>query len=158
MSKHKLCLGIDPGIANTGLAIVSRDLVGKFQVVDYGCIKTASSNGEGSRYTVIYSEISKLLIANTPNIVAIERVFFNKNVSSALTTHGAVAICQLSAAQIGIESVLLKPQAVKAAIGFATADKAKVKQMVAKLTGAKIRSAHANDAVAVAIAGLLTHR
>ena len=67
-------------------------------------------------------------------------------------------MCQLSAAQIGIETMLLNPQAVKASIGFAKADKAKVKQMVSKITGSKIRSAHANDAVAVAIAGLLTHR
>ena len=91
-------LGIDPGIANTGWAIVSANSVGKLLILDSGCIRTASSNCEGSRYTVIYSEISKLRIANTSNIVAIERVFFNKNVSSAFTTHGAIAVCQLSAA------------------------------------------------------------
>lgn len=157
---QKTCLGIDPGIANTGYAIVSRNSVGKFTVLAHDCIQTkpwpfGQGCGDGSRYTKIYSEISKLLVANTPNIVAIERVFFNKNISSAMTTHGAIAISQLSAAQIGIETVLLKPQVVKAAIGFVKADKDKVKQMVAKLTGIEIRNSHAADAVAVAFAGVL---
>lgn len=128
-------------------------------MLDYGCIKTETSpNGEGSRYAEIYMKVAELLIVNMPNLFAMERVFFNKNVSSAMTTHGAIAIVELATAQIGIDSVLLKPQAVNVAVGFAQADKVKVKETVKRITGASIRNSHAADAVVVAIAGLLKIR
>ena len=154
------CLGIDPGLANTGYAVVSQNASGKFCVFSHGCIKTkkASPNGEGCRYLAIYQKLSEVIASHSPTCVAVERVFYNQNVSSAITTGGVIAICLLAAEEAGIANLQIKPQAAKQAIGFGTADKAKVKQMVQKLTGVSIRDSHAADAVAVAIAGILYER
>ena len=116
----------------------------------------ASSDDEASRLLQIYQQISELLHVHVPNSVAIERVFHNKNISSSLKTAQMIGVCQLAAAQIGLDVSMFTPQQVKSAVcGRGGADKASVKKFVEKLTGVSVRNAHAADAVAVAIAGLL---
>lgn len=154
-TRSERCLGIDPGLANCGWAVVGRNASGKYRLLDHGCIETTVDSTESERALSIYQKISEVIGAHMPNMVAIERVFFNKNVSSAITTGGVVFLCLLAAEQAGIESLQVKPQSAKAAIGFATADKSRVQQMVSKLTGVSVKNVHAADAAAVAIAGLL---
>ena len=155
-TKSKRCLGIDPGISNTGWAIVNRNGRGKFSVLDAGIIRTASTDTEAVRALAIYREIADLLMSNAPNLLAVEKVFYNRNVSSAISTGGVVYICLLAAEQIGIESEQITPQQAKAsATGRGTASKADVSRMVHRLTGARLDNAHTADAAAVAIAGLL---
>lgn len=157
-TKTKRCLGIDPGLANCGWAVVSRTPSGKFRVLDSGNITTPASDTEAERALCIYQQISEVIASHYPHKVAIERVFFNKNVSSAITTGGVIYLCLLSAEQAGLVSVQVTPQQAKSAIGFACADKAQVQRMVEKLTGVTILNAHSADAVAIAIAGLLKAR
>ena len=87
--------------------------------------------------------------------MAVEKVYFNRNVSSAISTGGVIYICLLIAEQIGIPSVQVTPQQAKAAIGNPKASKDEVKRVIQRLTGLKTGNAHTADAAAIAIAGLL---
>ena len=154
--KSVRCLGVDPGIANTGWAIVGRTARGKLSVLDAGIITTPKTDSESQRALSIYREVSDLLASNMPNLVAVEQVFFNRNVSSAISTGGVVYICLLASEQIGIESLQVTPQQAKAGVtGTGTASKKDVAKMVHRLTGARLENQHTADAAAVAIAGLL---
>ena len=153
----KRCLGIDPGLANTGYAIIGRkDATQPFNLLESGCIQTDSKATEAERILKLYQLVSQLIHAHHPNLVAIERVYFNKNVSSAITTGGVIGVCLLSAEQLGIESVLLTPQQAKAsATGNGRASKETMKKVLTRLLSLDIRNHHEADAAAVAIAGLL---
>lgn len=150
------CLGIDPGISNTGYALVGRTARGKFKVVDAGIVKTQKTDSDGARLVSIYDVVYDLLVDESPNLLAVEQVFYNRNVSSCISTAGVVAICLLAAEQIGIASEQVTPQQAKAsATGRGTASKEDVARMVHRLTGAKLDNSHTADAVSVALAGLL---
>ena len=154
--KSKRILGIDPGLANTGWAFLGRNRSGKFVILDAGCITTESTETEGKRLHDIYTRLTELLWTHTPDTIAIERVFHNKNVSSSLTTAAVIGICQLTAELAGRPSDLFTPQQVKAAVcGHGGAEKPAVKKFVERLTGRTSTNPHTTDATATAIAGLL---
>lgn len=157
--KVKVCLGIDPGLSNTGYAIVSRKRHGAFAIVDSGCISTHKKDTEQTRIHQIYNTIREMLGTHHPELLAVERVFFNQNPISCLSTAGVSYICQLAAAQAGIQSMTFTPQQVKMAVGCGgSASKRNVKVFVSKLTNTSITNAHVADAAACAIAGLLKMR
>ena len=88
--------------------------------------------------------------------MSIEAVFFNKNISSCLSTASVIAVAELASVQASIPTFQVKPQAVKSAVtGVGTASKTAVKRMVNKLLAVEITSDHEADAAATAIAGLL---
>jgi len=152
-------LGIDPGLANTGWAIVSRSSRGAFDMIDSGIIKTNGEDTEPKRMQEIYSSVVEVIHKHQLDIVAVERVFFNNNPSSCLTTAGVCYICSLAAEQLGLPTDFFTPQQVKAACGCGgKADKRTVSSFVFKLTGTKVMNWHVADAGATAIAGLLKTR
>ena len=150
-------LGIDPGLANTGWAVVGRNRSGQFVLIDSGCIVTSPREKEGARLLSIYQQLSQLLHVHVPNGgVSIERVFHNQNISSSLSTAAVVGVCQLAAEQMGVATQMFTPQQVKAAVcGHGGVEKAVVKTFVGKLTGVLVKNNHIADAAAAAIAGLL---
>ena len=150
-------LGIDPGLANTGWAVVARKRSGKFVLMESGCIVTSSRDSEGARLLHLYQQVTELYHVHAPNCVAIERVFHNKNISSSLSTAAVVGVCQLAAEQMGLEIQRFTPQQVKvsAVCGPGGVEKAIVKKFVSKLTGVLVTNGHASDAAGAAIAGLL---
>ena len=155
-TKNTRCLGVDPGLANTGWAIVSRSERGKFRVLDAGIITTSKTESEASRAMKIYDTVFDLLAEGSPNLLAVEQVFYNRNISSCISTAGVVYICLLAAAHLGIASEQITPQEAKAsATGRGTASKTDVARMVHKLTGERLENSHTADAAAVAVAGLL---
>ena len=157
--KSKICLGIDPGLSNTGWAIVSRNQRGQFAIVDCGCIITHKKDTEPKRVLQIYNAIHEVLRTHQPDCLATERVFFNHNPSSCLSTAGVSYICQLAAEQAGIKSMTFTPQQVKMAVGCGgNASKRNVKIFVSQLTKTPITNAHVADATACAIAGVLKMR
>lgn len=156
--KHKqtLAIGIDPGLANTGFAIISRSRLGKISMLSSGCIQTDKADTEAKRILEIHTGISSLIREHKPSLLAVEVVFYGKNVTSALSTQSVIALCLLSAEQAGIRSLQITPQSVKAATtGSGKADKQMVRRYVEKITRTEISNHHTTDAVAVAIAGLL---
>lgn len=156
-TKSKRCLGIDPGLANCGYAIIARKHATEhFNLLESGCIQTDRSATEAERLLKIYQDISELIHAHHPNLVAIEKVYFNRNVSSAITTGGVIGVCLLATEQLGIESLLLTPQQAKAAAtGRGQASKETMKKVLTRLLSLDIRNHHEADAAALAIAGLL---
>ena len=155
--KSKICLGFDPGLLNTGWAAVCRNNRGHFNLIESGVITTDSKDKDAKRTLQIHTAVTECIEIHKPDLVAIERVFFNHNPSSCLSTAGVSYICQLAAEQAGIESATFTPQQVKAAVGCGgRASKQAVKMFVTKLTRTQISSnSHAADAIATAIAGLL---
>ena len=157
-TKSKRALGIDPGLKNCGYAIIGRKhATEQFNVIESGCIQTDSKvSTEAQRLLKIYQDIHEIICAHTPHLVAIEKVYFNKNVSSAITTGGVIGVCLLATEQLGIESLLLTPQQVKAAAtGTGRASKQTMKKVLTRLLSLDIRNHHESDAAALAIAGLL---
>lgn len=155
-TKYQRCLGIDPGLANCGWAVVHRG-VSKHKFVASGCLHTPKSETLGSRLLSIYAGIRQILTEHAPELVCIEAVFFNKNVTSCISTASVIAIIELASAQVGILCLQVKPQTVKSAAGLGgRASKSNVQKMMGKLLGEDICNNHEADAAAAAIAGLLT--
>ena len=100
MKKHTV-LGIDPGIANTGLAVVKQNRVG-YSLITAETVKTKASEPTGARLSAIHDEINATLDAWKITGIAIERVFHNRNVSSSLTTGAVLGLVNLVAHQRGI--------------------------------------------------------
>jgi crossover junction endodeoxyribonuclease RuvC len=89
-----IILGIDPGLANTGYGLIRYEKK-KIELIDYGCVLTYKKDAFSLRIKKIYYKIKELIEKYNPHEVAIEEIFFNKNVRSAITVskvHGMVAI------------------------------------------------------------------
>lgn len=157
--KYQTVLGIDPGLSNTGWAVVSTNQRGQYAIVDCGCILTHKKETEPKRIHQIYQNIRDIGQQHRPDLLATERVFFNHNPSSCLSTAGVSYLCQLAAEQLGIPSMTFTPQQVKLACGCGhSGSKQTVKRFVSKITNTTITNPHVADATACAIAGLLKMR
>lgn len=146
-------MGIDPGVANTGFGVV-RVAGGRMSAVDGGVIQAPSGQPLESRLARIHSELEKLIAWHEPSALAIEDLFFGKNVRSAVAVGQARGVALLAAAQREIPCFDYTPQAVKMAVcGHGSAAKRQVQQMVGALLGlpGPPESDHAADALAVAI-------
>ncbi|MDE0554968.1 MAG: crossover junction endodeoxyribonuclease RuvC [Candidatus Poribacteria bacterium] len=156
--KQTIALGIDPGLANTGYAICSRSRVGKISMSDCGILTTDTADTEASRILEIHTGITSFIREHKPSLLAVELVFYGKNVTSALSTQSVITICLLFAEQAGITGILqLTPQSVKAsATGSGRADKQLVRRFVKKITRTEISNHHATDAAEVANCGTPT--
>ena len=148
-----IILGIDPGLANTGYGLIRYEKK-KIELIDYGCVLTYKKDTFSLRIKKIYYKIKELIEKYNPHEVAIEEIFFNKNVRSALTVskvHGMVAI---TVALMGLELYEYTPLQIKqATVGNGRAEKHQVQSMVKILLNlSKIpQPDHAADALATAI-------
>ena len=155
MKSNTLALGLDPGIGNCGYAIVQR-LANRYDLLYSGVIYTPPRTSLGTRLQTHYLRIREVLTEYSPDFVSIESVFFNKNISSCISTAHVIAVAELASIQAGIATLQIKPQAVKSAVtGTGSASKSAVKRMVNKLLNASLTNDHETDAAATAIAGLL---
>ena len=148
-------LGIDPGIGNTGWAIV-KHTAGKYQYVDSGVILTRAHAPIGKRLDTHYTLIRQLMTEHSPDLVSIEAIFFNRNISSCISTASVIAIMELAAQHACVSTLQINPQAVKSAVtGNGSARKSDVRAFVNRLLNTEIMRDHEADASAAAIAGLL---
>lgn len=155
MKKQKIVLGVDPGIANCGVAVLRRK-GSQLDILMHTTYQTDKTLARGHRLYLISKEIECVIQDFAIDLVAVERVFFSKNVSSALDTEAVIAAIEIEAHRACLPCTLLTPQIVKAATGLGgKASKVQVKRMMQKLTGAKFRTHHQADAAAVALAGVL---
>lgn len=148
-----LILGIDPGLATTGYGIIN----GKgnnLEIVTYGSITTPKDKEYSKRLKKIYDEICKLIESFKPTIMAIEELFFCRNVKSALNVGQARGVIILAGSKKNIEVREYTPLQIKQAItGFGRANKNQVQEMVKLLLNLKYCPCpdHAADALAAAI-------
>lgn len=153
--KHTI-LGLDPGFGRLGYAVLSGSRSSP-KIVTFGCIETHATYPHGERLLSIAHEITSLIGHHQPQIVATERLFFSKNVKTALQVAEARGVILLTLAKHGIKPLEFSPQEVKvAATGNATADKEQVQKMLKLMFKLKTppKPDDAADALAIALCGL----
>ena len=146
-------MGIDPGVANTGFGVV-RVAGGQMSALDGGVIEVLPGEHIESRLAKIHDGLAELMTWHEPAALALEDVYFGKNVRSAISVGQARGVAMLAAARQGIPCFDYTPQAVKMAVcGSGAAAKRQVQHMVGTLLGLTQppESDHAADALAVAI-------
>jgi len=148
-----LTLGIDPGTATTGFGLVI-ERSNKLTVVDHGVIRTPKTESSQNRLRILFNEIKSLLRIYKPKWLAIERLFFGKNVKTVNAVSQARGIVLLAAAELKVKISEYTPLEVKMALtGYGRADKQQVQHMVKSLLGLAIlpEPDDAADALAIAI-------
>lgn len=154
-TKSQRCLGIDPGIGNTGWAVVAQNQRGKYTLIDSGVSQTCAKRSDGERLAAHEACFYGVVDKHSPDFIAIEAVYFNKNISSNNSTAKVIGIAEVVAHHAEIESVQVQPQLVKSAVGIPGSDKAGVLRHVNLLLDTEITNHHEADAAAVAVAGFL---
>ena len=128
-------LGIDPGTAALGYGIVERT-GGRLREVDHGCLTTSPDLSLPERLLAIHTLVDELLALHEPDLMGVERLFFSRNVQTALGVGQARGVVLLAAAQHGTPVREATPSEVKSAIaGYGAADKAQVQRMVQLVLG-----------------------
>lgn len=149
-------LGLDPGTATTGFGVVAH-VKGESKLVDYGTIETEPKFSDAERLKKIYGRVEEIIDEFSPDILSIEKLFFNKNTRTALTVGQARGILMLAGAQRNIEIHEYTPLQVKQAIvGYGNATKNQVQFMVKQILKLSEipKPDDAADALAVAICHL----
>jgi crossover junction endodeoxyribonuclease RuvC len=153
-SKTMRVLGVDPGLTRCGIAVVDGAIGRKLTAVEVGVIRTPVDADLAARLLAVADGVEEWLDRHRPNVVAVERVFSQHNVRTAMGTAQASGVVALAAARRGLRVAFHTPSEVKAAVtGSGRADKAQVTGMVTKLLGLteKPKPADAADALAIAI-------
>ena len=146
-------MGIDPGFAHTGFGVVRLE-GNRMAAVDGGVIEAPAGEAAEQRLARIHRSVAELIRWHEPESVALEDLYFGKNVHSAIGVGQARGVAMLAAAESGARCFDYTPQEVKKAVcGHGGADKRQVQQMVASLLrlADPPKSDHAADALAVAI-------
>ncbi len=151
----KICIGIDPGYAITGIGIIEK-IGNKLTPLFYDAITTPKDMPFSKRVHHVYTELCKILTHYQPNEMAIEELFFSKNTKTALLVAQARGSLLIAAEEHGIPCYHYKPVEVKTAVsGYGRADKNQVQQMTKTLL--KLRSIPKPDDVADALAVAICH-
>jgi crossover junction endodeoxyribonuclease RuvC len=155
-----LAIGIDPGIARTGYGLVRETETGLASVA-YGVIETPAGSPLPHRLQTIYRELRALLKLHGPVSGAVEKLYFARNVTTAMTVGQARGVALLALADAGVTVSEYTPLEIKQAVsGYGRADKPQMQAMVRTLLElAEIpRPDDAADALAVAICHLHSAR
>jgi len=149
----RIVMGIDPGIANTGFGVVT--VAGsRMTAIDGGTVEIPADIAAEQRLRRIHDSIVELIEWHEPESVALESIYFGKNVNSAIGVGQARGVVMLAAAARDIPCFDYTPQSVKLAVcGSGAAAKEQVKRMVGVLLSLPVEppSDHAADALAVAV-------
>lgn len=156
-----MILGIDPGIANLGWGILSENENGEYELKGCGCVVTEKTESSGVRLNNIYNELERIIKKFKVEAVAIETLFFAKNVKSGMKVAEVIGIIKLCGEKNKLEVFGYTPLQVKMAlVGYGRADKGQVEIMVGKILDLSegISPSHASDAVAVALTHAFTNQ
>ncbi len=145
-------LGIDPGVAITGYAVIE-EVGGEFKCLVSGCIRTAADLLPERRLQAIHNQIVDLIRDHNPQALAVEKIFFSKNVRTAFQVGEARGVIMLIAANSGMDLFQYTPLQVKQAVaGYGKAEKQQVQKMVQMLLKLKQQPAVDDEADAMAVA------
>ncbi|RFD25190.1 crossover junction endodeoxyribonuclease RuvC [Mycobacterium uberis] len=147
-------MGVDPGLTRCGLSVVENGRGRHVVALDVDVVRTSSDTPVSKRLLAISDVVEHWLDTHQPDVMVIERVFSQQNVSTVMGTAQAGGVVALAAARCGIDVHFHTPSEVKAAVtGNGAADKAQVTAMVTKILALQIKptSADAADALALAI-------
>jgi crossover junction endodeoxyribonuclease RuvC len=152
-------LGVDPGTAILGFGLVDGD--DDASLVDFGAILTSSSDPMHLRLQLLYDGIVDVITRHQPDVLAVEQLFFARNVTNAIAVGQARGVVLLAAAQHGMLVHEYKPNEVKLTVaGYGGADKHQVQEMVRMTLDLDDipRPDDAADALAVAICHVFNNR
>lgn len=150
-------LGVDPGLTRCGVGVVDSLPGRRAKLVDVGVVRTDADLSVDLRLLRVAERLDAWLDEHVPDVVAVERVFAQHNVSTVTGTAQVAGLAMLAAARRGVPVALHTPSEVKAAVtGSGRADKAQVTRMVTHILGLAEapRPADAADALALAICHL----
>ncbi len=148
-------LGIDPGYAIIGYGVIDYE-GGKFKVVDYGKVTTPAGLPLSKRLKSIYDGMTSIFEAYKPEVMAVEELFFNTNVKTAIAVGHARGVILLSAENAGVPLYEYTPLQIKQAVaGYGRADKNQVQQMVKMFL--KLKEVPKPDDTADALAVAICH-
>lgn len=154
-NRGKIILGIDPGLAITGYALLKQEN-NHCSALDYGCIRTPARQELPLRLLTVFQEVSSLINCYTPGVMAVEQLFFCKNVRTATQVGEARGAIITAAASHNLPVVEYTPLQVKQAVaGYGKADKKQVQQMVSLIL--KLAKPPSPDDAADALAVALCH-
>lgn len=123
-------LGIDPGIAIVGFGFLDKE-GSRLKAVQYGSIQTEAGTKQELRLKDIYEALMQLIDKYQPEAVAIEKLFFNRNVTTAFSVGQARGVMMLAAVQHGLPIYEYTPLQVKQGIvGYGKAEKRQIQEMV----------------------------
>lgn len=128
-----IILGIDPGVAITGYGVISHE-GNRFKVIEYGAVLTESDMELPQRLVKINDGITEIIKRVKPDAAAVEELFFNKNIKTALTVGHGRGVAILAAAVQRLPVYEYTPLQVKqAVVGYGRAEKSQIQQMVKTL-------------------------
>lgn len=146
-------LGIDPGTGRLGFGVIDV-LQGKPQLVDGGVITTPPHTDESERLLTIFDELTQIIAEHQPQIMAVEKLFFAQNVTTAINVAQARGVILLCGKRAGLELHEYTPLQIKMALtGYGRAQKPQIQEMVRVLLGLQEipKPDDAADALAVAL-------
>lgn len=148
----KIIIGVDPGTATTGFGVISCG--SNLDCLQYGVIQTSVGLPQAIRLKKISAELEKLIKKYRPEILAVENIFFFKNLKTAMPVSQAKGVILLTAAKNGIYVQEFSPLQIKTAVtGYGRAEKKQVQKMVQAILCLKQvpKPDDAADALAAAI-------
>ncbi len=150
-----IILGIDPGTATMGYGIIKKEGM-NLTCLEYGLIETEKTLSDAKRLKKIDQEIEQIFTKFSPNVLAIEKVYFSKNVKTAMTVSQAKGVVMVKAAKENIPVYEFSPSQIKSTItGHGKAKKMQVQKMIKSQLKLKKRPRpnDAADALGAAICG-----
>lgn len=153
-NKKEIILGIDPGFGRVGFGVIEQIHKNDWRALSYGCIETSAKSEFVRRLAEIHDELERIIKKYKPTRLAVEELFFFKNVKTATEVGQARGVILLTGVENGLAIDEFTPLQVKQAVtGYGRAEKEQMQKMAALLLGikGKIKSDDAADALAVAL-------
>src|SRR6185312_8963015 len=148
-------IGIDPGTGILGFGIIEVQK-NKNILVDAGVIRTPVKEDDAVRLQTIYDEISDIIVQTKPAEMAVEKLFFAQNVTTAMTVAQARGVVLLAGQQAGLDIYEYTPLQIKQALtGYGRAEKKQIQEMVRVIL--KLKDVPKPDDCADALAAAITH-
>ncbi|HSX34458.1 MAG TPA: crossover junction endodeoxyribonuclease RuvC [Candidatus Saccharimonadales bacterium] len=148
-------IGIDPGTGILGFGIIEVNGT-KVQLVDAGVIRTPVHEDDAIRLQTIYEELTDIIVQTKPDTMSVEKLFFARNVTTAMTVAQARGVVLLCGQQAGLNLFEYTPMQIKQAVtGYGKADKKQMQEMVRVLL--QLKEIPRPDDAADALAAALTH-
>jgi len=154
----KIILGIDPGIADTGYGVIKKE-GSRVVCLDFGSVKTKPDDSLPRRLEILHQELTEIIKRYQPDLAAIEQLFFNKNVSTALIVGQARGVALLTLQENRLPVYDFTPSQVKQAVAaYGKASKKQVQKMIKLILKLDVlpQPDDAADALALALCALNT--
>ena len=156
-----IILGIDPGLATLGYGVIEKDERGNFRALDCGVVLTPKEEGLPVRLAILEEGVKKVLDKYHPDEVAMEELFFSKNITTGIAVAHARGVALLTCVKECGKLYEYTPMQIKQALtGYGKADKKQMQKVVASLLKLKSipKPDDAADALAVALCQAFTNR